>query len=263
MYGSDAYTLLDLKKEVRMDYKRKCVFLREDALERVTRARVDQRWKDRTFKTGNKIPYKTDIEQFKTKLSGRMSAIVLPGAFVENGSLLYLRAHKNGELKVVLKDATTLFAEELATAIVKELGHPFEAVFVEMSPVMKRTAAEDAASQGCTILQTGNEPKPECQMCHVVTKLRYCTTCKSAGYCSEACQLQDWVQHKRYCKPRVAEEVKAGAGEQKAGAGEQKAGASERAKKKRAKYKAKAKASATADTAGAGKPETGALDDVD
>eukprot|EP00573_Skeletonema_grethae_P009149 CAMPEP_0201697720 /NCGR_PEP_ID=MMETSP0578-20130828/13012_1 /ASSEMBLY_ACC=CAM_ASM_000663 /TAXON_ID=267565 /ORGANISM="Skeletonema grethea, Strain CCMP 1804" /LENGTH=298 /DNA_ID=CAMNT_0048183981 /DNA_START=109 /DNA_END=1005 /DNA_ORIENTATION=+ len=36
-------------------------------------------------------------------------------------------------------------------------------------------------------------------------KLRTCTACKSARYCSVKCQKEHWPQHKRQCKKRAAE----------------------------------------------------------
>ena len=38
-------------------------------------------------------------------------------------------------------------------------------------------------------------------------KLKTCNSCKTARYCSRACQVSDWLKHKKACKTRAAELV--------------------------------------------------------
>lgn len=41
-----------------------------------------------------------------------------------------------------------------------------------------------------------------CSNCFVgsAEPLRKCTKCRRVGYCNQACQLQDWAEHKGICK---------------------------------------------------------------
>ena len=39
----------------------------------------------------------------------------------------------------------------------------------------------------------------ECKVCNEIS-IRFCSGCFSACYCSEACQLKDWIVHRRYCE---------------------------------------------------------------
>jgi len=53
-----------------------------------------------------------------------------------------------------------------------------------------------------------------CQCCGKaekrVGKLKSCTRCKAAFYCSKECQVKDWPSHKKICKKAAAIEPRTG-----------------------------------------------------
>lgn len=51
------------------------------------------------------------------------------------------------------------------------------------------------------------EPCRVCGKCALGTKLKRCTRCKQAFYCSQICQKKDWRQHKRRCIPILQQDL--------------------------------------------------------
>lgn len=51
------------------------------------------------------------------------------------------------------------------------------------------------------------EPCRVCGKCALGTKLKRCTRCKQAFYCSQTCQKKDWRQHKRRCIPILEQDT--------------------------------------------------------
>ena len=50
-----------------------------------------------------------------------------------------------------------------------------------------------------------------CQLCgKEAQKMKKCSVCKLARYCTEECQLKDWKEHKKSCKPKAAARKKEG-----------------------------------------------------
>lgn len=54
---------------------------------------------------------------------------------------------------------------------------------------------------GVTLVVPSTSPKVNCEVCGEATRKK-CTYCKSAYYCSRACQKQDWKRHKAECKQK-------------------------------------------------------------
>lgn len=48
-------------------------------------------------------------------------------------------------------------------------------------------------------------PASKCDLCSSSGKLRICSRCKDARYCSRDCQVKDWPKHKLVCKERVTD----------------------------------------------------------
>lgn len=42
-------------------------------------------------------------------------------------------------------------------------------------------------------------------ICGAQSKLMACSRCKKTGYCSKACQIQDWPEHKQMCKEQSSQ----------------------------------------------------------
>lgn len=45
-------------------------------------------------------------------------------------------------------------------------------------------------------------PRERCAVCDESNKLLKCSRCKEKFYCSEACQREDWPEHRKTCQPR-------------------------------------------------------------
>jgi hypothetical protein len=46
------------------------------------------------------------------------------------------------------------------------------------------------------------KPSAVCDICSNTGKMQVCGGCKQRKYCSRACQVKDWPQHKKVCKKK-------------------------------------------------------------
>jgi hypothetical protein len=102
-------------------------------------------------------------------------------------TLIASKWHKEGEKRDVSEDVIAKYVLGVTMQEYRVLDAEYDE-----AKIWKEQGSNAAAAAAAAV----------CDICSKSGKMQVCGGCKQRSYCSRACQVNDWAQHKKVCKKR-------------------------------------------------------------